>query len=526
MTLKKVLVTEVIAEEGLDVLRKKGYEVDVNLGLSQDELIEVIPSYDALIVRSATKVNAEVLASAQNLKIVGRAGVTYDNIDIEAAAERGVIVCNAPTSNVVSAAEHTIALMMAAARRIPQANASMHAHEWTRYDFTGVELYNKTLAIFGLGRIGGLVAERAAGFGMRILGFDPYCSEERAAELGVKLVASVDDILEQADFITIHLPKTAETYHMFGPEQFAKMKDGVILVNAARGCIVDADSLADFVAAGKIGAAAIDVYEVEPCTESPLHEFGNVILTPHIAAVTREAQIRAGREIAEYVWAGLEGSIVPTAINSSSLPPEVIDEVGPYVPACQMMGRVLAQIIGATPKDLSVEAAGALSDANSKILLAGVLDGLLSYRRIGTVNIANVDAVASRHGVTVDSTTVADAQEYASLVSASADGVEVAATVFGQNQAPRIVSLMGYKIDVAPARQSLVFEYVDQPGRVGVIGTVLGSNGVNISTMQIGTKPENQTALVYMNVEGDISEDVIEQLHEALELKNLWYISL
>lgn len=526
MAQKKILVAEKIVDEGLDVLLKKGYVVDVKLDLTPEQLIEAIPDYDALIVRSATKVTDEVLAAGKKLKIVGRAGVTVDNIDIESATERGIVVCNAPTSNVISAAEHTFALMIAAARRIPQANASMHAGKWSRHEFTGAELYRKTLAIFGLGRIGGLVAERAAAFGMRTIGFDPYCSPERAEQLGVTLYESVDEIVEQADFITVHLPKTAETIGMFGAEQYARMKDGVVLVNAARGGIFEVNSLADFVAAGKIGAAAIDVYEEEPCTESPLHEFDNVILTPHIAAVTKEAQVRAGKEIAEYIWAGLEGSIVPTAINFSPLPPEVLDELGPYIPACRMMGRMIAQIIGGTPKAMRLDTAGTIASADNGFLSAGVLDGILSYRRIGTVSPANASTVAKRHGVSMEATRSVDAQEYASVVSVQADDVEVAVTLYGAKQTARIVSLLGYKIDIAPAKQSLVFEYVDQPGRIGVIGTVLGSNGVNISTMQIGTKPEDQCALVYMNVDGDITPDVLDQLHAALDLKNLWYISL
>lgn len=527
MARKKILVTEKIAEEGLDVLRKRGYQVDVKLELTPEELREVIAPYEALIVRSQTRVDAELLAAAKKLQIIGRAGVTVDNIDIEAASEAGVVVCNAPTSNIVSAAEQTMALILACARKIPQANASMHAGEWVRSDFTGVELYNKTIAIFGLGRIGGLVAERARAFGMKLVGYDPYCSPERADQLGVALCDTVEEAIVQADFITVHLPKTVDTIGMFGPEQFAQMKDGVILVNAARGGIYDVDSLADFVAAGKIAAVGIDVYEEEPCTDSPLHPFANAILTPHIAAVTKEAQVRAGTQIAEYVWAGLEGSIVPTAINVSALPPEVIDQVGPYVPACKMMGRILAQMLGGTPKYLQVELAGALSKSDPAILKAGALDGILSYRRQSTVTVANVDAMAKRHGITVETSSVADAQEYASSVKVTADGCEVAATLYGIEQTPRIVSLLGYKIDIAPAKESLVFEYVDAPGRIGTIGTILGAAGVNITTMQIGTKPEEQCALVYMNVEGDVTEEVLGQLRDAItDLKNLWVIQL
>ncbi|MCI8468499.1 MAG: phosphoglycerate dehydrogenase [Eggerthellaceae bacterium] len=526
MAQKRVLVTERIADEGLDILRRKGYAVDVRLDLTPEELSACIAPYDALIVRSQTAVTPEVLDAADNLKIIGRAGVTFDNIDVEAASARGIVVCNAPTSNIVSAAEHTMALLLACARQLPQADAAMHAGRWDRAELTGTELFQKTLAIFGLGRIGGLVAERARGFGMRLVGYDPYCSPERAAALGVELFDSVDDILPLADFITVHLPKTAETIGMFGPEQFAAMRDGVILVNNARGGIFDVASLADFVAAGKVAAVGLDVFEEEPCLDSPLHEFSNALLTPHIAAVTREAQVRAGSQIAEYVWEGLEGSIVPTAVNAAPLPPEVMDAVGPYVPACQMAGRVIAQILGATPKVLRLEAAGAVADADPAILVAGALDGLLSYRRIGSVSAANAQAVADRHGIRVETEALPDAGEYASAVRVWADGVEVGVTLYGANQAPRIISLLGYKIDIALGKQCLVFEYVDAPGRVGAIGTILGQADVNITTMQIGDKPAEQCALVLMNVEGDVTDDVLAQLRAAIDLRNLWSIGL
>ena len=331
---KKVLVAEEIAQEGIDSLRSRGYEVDVMLDLTHDQLIDAISPYAGLRVRSATTVDEALLDAAPNLEIVGRAGVTLDNIDIQAANDRGVIVCNAPTSNVISAAEHTMALLLAAARHLPQANASLHEGQWNRRQFTGTELYGKTLAIFGLGRIGSLVAERAAAFGMDVIAYDPYCSPERAAQLDVTISDDIDDVISRADFITMHLPRTSDTLGMFGPREFAKMKNGVILINAARGGIFDEASLADFVAAGKVAACGIDIFTEEPCTSGPLHELDNAILTPHISALTEEAQVRAGEQIAEYVWAGLEGSIVPTAVNSSTLPPEVIDAVRPYAPAC------------------------------------------------------------------------------------------------------------------------------------------------------------------------------------------------
>ncbi len=524
---KKVLVAEPIADAGVALLREKGCEVDVSCGLSPEELLAAIPAYDALIVRSGTQVTREVVEAAANLRVIGRAGMGVDNVDVAAATERGIVVCNAPTSNIVSAAEHALALMLACARHVAQANASMHAGEWERSRFTGVELFEKTLAIFGLGRVGGLVAERARAFGMKLVGYDPYCSPERAEQLGVKLCDSVDDIVGVADFITVHLPKTEETIGMFGPKQFAAMKDGVILVNAARGGIYDEESLADFLAAGKIGAVGIDVHESEPCTNGPLHEFDNAILTPHLGAATKEAQQRAGVQIAEYVAAGLEGSIVPTAVNMAPVPPESIDVVGPYVPACQMMGRIAAQLLGDMPQSLSVEAAGSIAEADLSILVAGALGGILSYRRAGTVTPVNAESVAARHGIRVETARVSDAREYASAVTLRADGVEVGATLAAGGHAPRIVSLLGYKIDVAPARGALVFEYVDAPGRIGTIGTILGEAGVNITTMQIGTKPEEGCALVYMNVEGDVTDAVLGHLRDAVaDLKNLWHVRL
>lgn len=523
---KKILVTEDLVQEGIDSLTEHGYEVDMLIDPTVEELASAIAPYDALIVHPNTVVDSSLLDAAENLKIIGRAGVTVDNIDIEAASERGVIVCNAPNSNVISAAEHTMALLLAAARHIPEASASMHEGQWRRADFMGSELFGKTLAIFGLGRVGGLVAERAAAFGMNLIGHDPYCSPERALHLGVTLYDDMAPVLAQADFITVHLPRTVSTLGMFGADEFAAMKDGVVLVNAARGGIFNMDALADFVAAGKIAAVAVDSFEAEPCTDSPLHEFENAILTPHLSPMTHEAQRRASTQIAEYVEAGLEGGMVDTAVNLSPLPPEVFDAIGPYVHACKMMGSMASQILGHTPKSLKVELAGGLADADPAPLLAAVLDGGLSYRRLGAFSAANAESVASQHGISVTTASVRDAGEYASSVRIVADEVEVAATLFGTEHTPRIISLMGYKIDIAPATTSLVFEYVDAPGRIGVIGTILGDAAANITTMQIGTKPEESCALVYMNVEGDVSEAVLDRLRGAIDLRNLWKITL
>lgn len=523
---KNVLVSEKLADAGIEMLRKRGYTVDVKLGMKPAELIATIPDYDALIVRSATKVTKDVVAAGRNLKIIGRAGVGVDNVDVVAATERGIIVCNAPTSNIVSAAEHTMALLLASARKIVAADKSMKQHKWERGEFVGAELYEKTLAICGLGRIGGLVAERAKGFGMRLVGFDPYCSSERAEALGVTLYGDLKQMLPYADFITVHLPKTKETIGMFGPEQYAAMKDGVIVVNTARGGIFDIDALADSLASGKVAACGIDVWENEPCTDSPLHTFDQATLTPHLGASTKEAQLRAGMQIAEYVAAGLEGSIVPTAVNMAPVPPEVLDAVGPYVPACQLMGSTLSQIKGEVPAKLVITAAGDVNTADLSILAAGALDGILSYQEDTHVTPVNSEAVAKRHGITVDTRSSGDAGEYASTVSLQMDTIEMACTLAAAGQAARIVGLLGYKIDIMPQPHALVFEYVDAPGRIGTIGTILGEAGINITTMQIGTKPKERNALVYMNVEQEVPDEVLDMLHEKIDLKNLWYIRL
>ena len=526
MIQRNVLVVSELAAEGIELLEQSGCRVDVVPDLAAAELANIIAPYDALIVHSSTEVTRAVIDAAPRLKIIGRAGVSVDSVDIDAASDHGVIVCNAPTSNVVSAAELTMGLLLACARNLPQANASMHAGKWERLSFAGVELYEKTLAIFGLGRVGGLVAERARAFGMNLVGYDPYCSRERADQLGVTLYDTVEEILPLADFITVHLPKTKETIGMFGPRQYAIMKDGVVLVNVARGGIYDIDSLADFVAAEKIGAVAIDRFDAEPCATSPLHEFDNVILTPHLGSSTCEARVRAGVQIAEYVLAGLAGSVVPTALNGAPVPPEFLDVVGPYVPACQMMGRMLAQIIGDVPKSVKITTTGAMADADVDLLFAGALGGFLSNRQKRTVTSVNASAIASRYGIKVESASVRDSHEFASTVSILADGREVSATLSGGAQKPRIVSLLGYKMDMAPAKSSLIFEYADGPGRIGTIGTILGNAGVNITTMQIGTDEERHCALVYMNVEGEVDEAVMAELHAAIDLKNLWFISL
>jgi len=523
----KVLVSDEIDAAGISVLKTRGLDVDLKPGLTEDELVECIASYDGLIVRSRTQVTRRVIEAADKLKVIGRAGVSIDNIDLEAATDRGIVVCNAPNSNIMSAAEYAMALILSAARNVPQANASMHAGEWNPSAFMGCELYEKTLAIFGLGRVGGLVAQRAAAFGMNLVAYDPYCSRDRAATLGVELYEDMDDMLPLADFITVHMPKTAETADMFGPEQFAAMKDGVVIVNVARDGIFNEKSLADFIAAGKIRAVGFDVLEGEPVLESPLHEFDNAIVTPHIGAATVEAQRRAGVQIATFVAQGLAGSIVPTAVNMSNVPPEVMDKYGQYLTACQMMGKILLQLEEDVPRKLALTASGTLSSADTSTLLASALKGILAYKNVGAVISQNAASVAQRHGIEATTASQVNSAGYDSMVKIETDDYSIACTLYGTDRPARIISLFGYSFDIEPAAQSLIMKYVDAPGRIGMIGTILGNAGVNITTMQIGKREGCESAVVYLNIEGEVGEELVEELRAAIpDLENLWLVKL
>lgn len=523
---QRVLVTEKIADEGIEALKMRGYDVDVQLNLSQDDLIAIIPHYDAMIVRSQTIVDETLLSAAKNLKIIGRAGVTVDNIDIEAANEKDIIVCNAPTSNVVSTAEHTFALMLSCARKVAQANESVHDHKWDREDFMGVELYAKTLALFGLGRVGSMVAERAVAFGMHVVVYDPYCNPERATQLGVTLVNDMDKVLAQADFISIHLPVNQNTKGMFGPEEFSKMKTGVIFINTSRPAIIDMNSLADFVAARKIASCGVDVFDTEPCYDSPLHELDAAILTPHISALTTEAQIRSGIQIADYIWAGLEGSLVPTALTSVGNSMELSRHIAPYIPAANILGRMVTQINGTVPHIVKVKMMGNLAELDPTALLASVLEGMLNSNHAQCSTMLEVKRYGERHGIDISCSQTDIAGEYQGGIEVDGDGIKISTTVFGADSLPRITSLLGYKIDVVPSKNSIVYECEDQVGFFGKIGTILGEHGINISTMQIANSSDETKSLLYMNIDKPVDEDVIEEMRSSLDFIQLHQISL
>lgn len=525
----KVLVAEKIADSGIELLKKE-FEVDVITGMTPEELVAAIPAYDGLIVRSATKATREVLEAGVNLKIVGRAGVGVDNVDVVAATERGIIVCNAPTSNIVSAAEHTIALLLAQVRNIPQANASMHACKWERSKFTGTEVLDKTLGLVGLGRIGALVAERAKGLGMKVVAFDPYITEERAAQLGIGYAATLDDLLAQADFITVHLPKTKETIGMFGPDEFAKMKDGVRLVNTARGGIYQEAALIAALESGKVASAGIDVYEVEPCTDSPLFAFEQVIVTPHLGASTEEAQDRAGEQIAEYVAAGLRGDMVPTAVNIAPVSPEVMEAVGPYIPVAEGLGKGIAQIARGPVSEIEVHFIGHLAELDTRILKTAMLKGLLTVVTQDAINFVNANHYAEQRGIAISEHSRTDSLDYVSLMVVVARAgdreFKLGATLIGKKNEPRLVTFNEFDIDMAPTHHMLFLTYTDVPGVVGRVGTALGENDVNIASMQVGRTEEGGTALMGLNVDSPISDALMDRINAKAEVAEAWRIEL
>jgi len=528
----RVLVAEKIAARGIEILQEK-FDVDIELSLTHEELVEKIVDYDALIVRSATQATRDVIEAGKNLKVIGRAGVGVDNVDVTAATERGIIVCNAPTSNIVSAAEQTMALMLACARKTPQANASMKAGKWERSKFTGTELFEKTLAIFGLGRIGSLIAERATAFGMRVIAYDPYASEARAQSLGVELMTEPREIMKQADVITVHLPKTKETIGMFDESSLEYMRDGVILVNAARGGIYEEEALVSGLRSGKIGAVGIDVWEKEPCTDSPLREFDNAIMTPHLGASTKEAQARAGIQIAEYVSLGLEGRMVATAVNVTPVPADVMVKVRPYINLAQDMGTMAAQLITGGIEKVEITSVGLLSEMDTRIITTAALKGMLASVTSDPVNFVNANYLAEVRGISIEEKKRVDVYDYTSLVilevTTSTGTVKIAGSCIGKNNDPRIVSLFSYDLDIAPSEHMAFFLYPDRPGVIGKVGTVLGSAGVNVGLMQVGRSETGGQALMAIAVDTPLSAAILTELTSTSSgepMDEAWYVQL
>ncbi|MCX7832423.1 MAG: phosphoglycerate dehydrogenase [Actinobacteria bacterium] len=524
----KVLVKEKIAASGIDMMRKAGFDVEVGTDWTQEEFLERLGEFDALIVRSGTKVTKEVLEHASNLKVIGRAGIGVDNIDVEEATKRGIIVCNAPQSNIVSAAEHTIALLLSLLRWIPQAHYALkNEHRWERNKFMGVEFTDKIAGVIGLGRVGSIVAQKLRGLGVKVIGYDPYVSNERFAQLGITRAEKLDDILMQSDFITIHLPKTKETMGLIGDREFQMMKDGVYIVNTARGGIIREDSLIRFLKEGKVAGAALDVFEQEPCTESPLFDFENVIVTPHLGASTVEAQDKAGVMIAEQVIAALKGEFVSAAVNIPLLPPEQLEVVKPYLPLAEMLGSALAQIYEGKVDKLEIVVTGRLSETNPSLLTTGVLKGFFSRVVEEPVSYVNAPLFAKERGIQVlEVKSSISSGFHTDEIIIKVDGFEIAGTAVAPHYVPRFTKIFGYEVDIAPSKHILIIQNEDKPGIVGKLGTILGENNINIASMQVGRREVRGQAVSIVIIDEAVPVSVLSKLKEVEGIMDARYLTL
>lgn len=508
-----VLIAEELSPATVEALGPD-YEVRHVDGTDRPALLAAVADADALLVRSATKVDAEVLAAGRRLKVVARAGVGLDNVDVKTATQAGVMVVNAPQSNIVSAAELAVGLLLAAARHIAPANAALKQGEWKRSRYTGVELYEKTAGIVGLGRIGALVAQRLAAFGMHIVAFDPFVAAGRAAQMGVRLV-SLEELLRTSDVISVHLPKTAETVGLIGAEELAMVKPSAILVNAARGGIVDEDALYSALKEGRLAAAGLDVFATEPCTDSPLFELEHVVATPHLGASTDEAQEKAGVSVARSVRLALAGELVPDAVNVQG--GVIAEDVRPGLPLAEKLGRFFTALAGTVPSQLDVEVRGEITAHDVRVVELAALKGLFADVVEDPVSYVNAPLLASERGVGVRLTTDAESPDYRNLITLRgtlADGtqVSVSGTLTGPRQTEKVVEVDGFDIEVTLADHMAVFRYEDRPGIVGSVGRILGEANVNIAGMQVSRDRKGGHALLVMTVDGAIPGGVLDEI--------------
>jgi D-3-phosphoglycerate dehydrogenase / 2-oxoglutarate reductase len=515
--LSRILVREPIAEAGLRLLKERGFDVDVD---GDSDLGETIGGYDAIVIRSATKLTAEVIERADRLKVIGRAGVGIDNIDVDAATRRGIVVANAPESTVISAAEHTIGLLVALTRNIPQAHAALKQGRWERKTYGGVELADKTLGVLGFGRIGQQVARRAAGLGMRVIAYDPFVAPDRFRELGVEQLEDLSGIYAGADFITLHLPLTDETRGSVGADAFAQMRDGVRIVNAARGELIDEDALLLALRSGKVGGAALDVFSSEPYS-GPLLELDNVVATPHLAASTEEAQDRAGVIIAEQVAAALEGGLVSNAVNIPVIGAEDLEVLGGYIPLAAKLGRLAMELAEGRVEELGLTYFGGLAQYDTRLLTVAALNGAFQGRSDQPVNYVNAPVIAAERGVEVREERRRSSRDFTNLVRVEAvsDGrpLRVAGTTIGNDNRLWLVSALGFELDMEFAPLLVVFRYDDVPGVIGKVGTLFGNAGVNIANMTVSRTRQGGQALMALSIDTPAPPELVEQVHAEFE---------
>ena len=521
----RILVKEKIAPSGIDLLKER-FAVDLGLEWSDDELAERIGGYHGILIRSATRLTADLIARADNLKVIGRAGIGVDNVDVEAATKRGIIVANAPQSNIVAAAEHTVALMLALARNIPQAHGSLTAGRWERSRFGGVEVYEKTLGILGFGRIGQLVAARARAFGMHVVAYDPYVSAERFRELAVERAEAGADVYRCADFITVHLPKTPETRGWLDAEAFAQMKDGVRVINCARGELVVDEALKAALDSGKVAGAALDVFPSEPITDYPLFSgYDNVVVTPHLGASTTEAQDRAGVQTAEQVVAALTGGVVSTAVNIPAISPEDMEVLGPFLPLAGRLGRLAAALAEGPGIDrVEVECFGRIAERDTRLLTLSVLRGVLTGHTEEDVNLVNAPSLAEERGIHVSERTDTTARDFTDLLRVSVvsggERARVAGTTLGRLHRPHLLEAWGHRfnLQLEEGAHLAVFRYFDLPGMMGRVGTVFGRQGVNISSAAVGRQApgedgkRDEVAVMVIATDGPAPPELVDEI--------------
>jgi D-3-phosphoglycerate dehydrogenase / 2-oxoglutarate reductase len=512
-----ILIAEELSPAGLEHLQD-GFEIRHADGADRSQLLPALADADAVIVRSATSIDAEALEHAPRLRVVARAGIGLDNVDVEAATRAGVMVVNAPTSNIVSAAEHAVALLLALARNVPQAMTSLRSGQWKRSAFTGVELQDKVVGLLGLGRIGVLVAQRLASFGMNVIAYDPYVAAARAAQLGVRLV-SLEELLAESDFISVHLPKSAETLGIIGDRQLHMVKPGVRIINAARGGLVDEAALAAALKDGRVAGAALDVYATEPCTDSPLFALPNVVVTPHLGASTREAQEKAGVQVARSVRLALAGEFVPDAVNVQG---GTVDEmIRPGLPLAEKLGRIFTAVAGGIAARIEVEIRGEIAGLDVSVLQLAALKGVFSDIVEESVTYVNAPLLAADRGVEVSLVTDKESPDWRNLLTLRGmmpDGqvVSVGGTLTGPRQLEKLVEVNGFDMEIAPAEHMVFFTYSDRPGIVGVVGQILGAQGINIAGMQVCRDTRGGHALIVLTVDSALSPAVLSEITSSI----------
>jgi D-3-phosphoglycerate dehydrogenase len=505
----RVLVREPIADAGIELLREH-FDVDVS---GDPDLTAAIGGYDAIVIRSATKLTADVIERADRLKVIGRAGVGVDNVDVDAATRRGIVVANAPDSTVVSAAEQTIGLLVALARNSPQAHAALKQGTWERSRWSGIELAGKTLGVLGLGRIGQQVARRAAGLGMRVVAYDPFVGEDRFREAGIEREESVEAVLAAADFVTLHLPLTDETAGVIDRDAIASMRDGARLINAARGALVDEDALVEAIRSGKLAGAALDVFSSEPYS-GPLLELDEVVVTPHLAASTEEAQDRAGMIVAEQVAAALEGSLVTNAINIPVVDAADLEILGPYIPLAARLGRLAMELAEGRRGRIRLEYYGQLADYDTRLLTVAALNGAFQGRTDQRVNYVNAPVIAAEWGIEVEEEKQRRSRDFTNLIGVEVDGQRVAGTTIGSENRHWLVSALGYELEMELAPLLVFCRYDDVPGVIGRVGTMFGEAGVNIANMAVSRDNKGGKALMALSIDHAPPAGLLERLHD------------